>query len=241
MVAVFARLRQERHRWDVIAFEELNPDARLLALPCPPGWLDDVADEGSCTVLTLPEGTARIEGAIPRSKLYDLRLARNRSRRRGTVSLERATASAGELLEALLRLHRARWARRGEPGGVLASPQVQDFHREAAPALLAAGLLRMYALRIDGRIVGSYYGFLHRARAYAYLMGFNPAYAFESPGTTILAHAIAEAMREGARNFDMLRGHEPYKYAWGAVDRPNRRRCFRLAGEGGAGTQDRDR
>jgi CelD/BcsL family acetyltransferase involved in cellulose biosynthesis len=228
--ALFARLRQERDRWDVVAFEELNPSARLFALPCPPGWRDEVADQGGCPVLTLPKGAARIEDAIPRSKLYDLRLARNRAARRGEVSLERADARVlGEQLEALLRLHAARWATRGEPGGVLASPKVQDFHREAAPRLLAAGILRLYALRIDGEIVGSYYGFHQEGRAYAYLTGFDPAYEFESPGTVILAHAIEAAMREGAREFHMLRGGEPYKYAWGAVDRPNRRRCFSLA------------
>src|SRR3954454_16129547 len=32
--ALFACLRQERDRWDVIAFEELNPGARLLTVPC---------------------------------------------------------------------------------------------------------------------------------------------------------------------------------------------------------------
>ncbi|MEA2781511.1 MAG: hypothetical protein QOK29_3055, partial [Rhodospirillaceae bacterium] len=194
---------------------------------------DDVDDQGSCMVLTLPEGTGRIEDCVRRSKLYDVRRARDRARRRGTVSLERADAATiGEQFEALLRLHGVRWASRGEPGGVLASAKLRDFHRQAAPAMLATGVLRLYALRIDGQTIGSYYGFLHRTRAYAYLTGFDPAYGFESPGTIILAHAIEEAMREGAREFHMLRGREPYKYAWGATDRPNRRRCFRLANAG---------
>jgi CelD/BcsL family acetyltransferase involved in cellulose biosynthesis len=233
--ALFACLRQERDRWDVIAFEELNPGARLLTVPCPPGWLDDVDDQGSCMVLTLPEGTGRIEDCVRRSKLYDVRRARDRARRRGTVSLTRADpSSVGEQLEALLRLHGMRWASRGEPGGVLASAKLRDFHRQVAPAMLAAGGLRLYALRMNGQIIGSYYGFLHRTQAYAYLMGFDPAYAFESPGTILLAHAIEEAMREGAREFHMLRGREPYKYAWGATERPNRRRCFRLADAGHA-------
>jgi len=228
MAALFERLRQERHRWDVIVVEELNPEARLLVHPCPSGWSDDVTDQGSCLILSLPTGTTLIQDAIPHGKLRDLRQAGHRARRRGTVTLERAT-SAEEPLEALLRLHGARWARRGEPGGVLASPQVQAFHREAAPALLAAGILRMYVLRIDGRIIGCHYGFHHRARAYAYLTGFDPDHAFESPGTLLLGHAIAEAMREGARLFDMLRGSEPHKYSWGAVAQPNQRRRLRLA------------
>lgn len=56
-------------------------------------------------------------------------------------------------------------------------------------------------------------------RAYGYLSGFDPAYAFESPGTILLDHAIREAAREGCSEFNFLRGQEPYKYAWRAKDR----------------------
>jgi CelD/BcsL family acetyltransferase involved in cellulose biosynthesis len=53
-----------------------------------------------------------------------------------------------------------------------------------------------------------------------YLGGFEPAYARASVGALVVAHALAEAQRHGAREFDFLRGREPYKYAWGAQDRP---------------------
>jgi CelD/BcsL family acetyltransferase involved in cellulose biosynthesis len=226
--ALFACLRRERGRWHICEFEELRPAARLLALRSPPGWSDVARENGHCPVLPLREGAAEIRDCIPRGKFDNVRLARSRARRRGAVALERATpATVGELLEALIHLHGALWASRGE-AGVLTDPRVRNFHREAAPALLAAGVLRLYALRIGGQIVGVYYGFLHRGRAYAYLTGVDPAYSFESPGTVLFAHAIEEAMREGAGEFDWLRGREPYKYAWGAKDRPNVRRRFRL-------------
>jgi hypothetical protein len=44
------------------------------------------------------------------------------------------------------------------------------------------------------------------------------------------AHAIEQALREGAREFHFLRGQEAYKYGWGAVDRWNQRRSFRRIG-----------
>lgn len=43
-----------------------------------------------------------------------------------------------------------------------------------------------------------------------------------------MADAIEEAMREAARRFDLLRGREPYKYLWGATDRPTVRRELRI-------------
>jgi CelD/BcsL family acetyltransferase involved in cellulose biosynthesis len=130
------------------------------------------------------------------------------------------------ILDQLFRLHRMRWESRGE-GGVLADGTVQDFHREAVPRLMQAGLLRLYLLHIGPEPVGAYYGFLHGGRAYGYLTGFDPNYSFESPGLMLWAHAIDRAVAEGAREFHFLRGPEAYKYAWGAVDRWNMRRTFR--------------
>jgi CelD/BcsL family acetyltransferase involved in cellulose biosynthesis len=43
----------------------------------------------------------------------------------------------------------------------------------------------------------------------------------------LIGHAIEEAAREGARDFDFLRGQEAYKYEWGAQDRWNCRRSIR--------------
>jgi CelD/BcsL family acetyltransferase involved in cellulose biosynthesis len=50
----------------------------------------------------------------------------------------------------------------------------------------------------------------------------------------IVAHAIEQAVREGATTFDFLRGAEDYKYAWGAKDRVNQRRQIWSAALGGA-------
>jgi CelD/BcsL family acetyltransferase involved in cellulose biosynthesis len=226
--ALFAALRQERACWDVLEFEELRPEACALRLACPPGWSDEAAENGCCPALALPAGAAAVRDCVPRAKFEAVKLARNRARRRGDVVVEQAgPASVGGHVEALIRLHAACWDERGG-AGVLAEARLQSFHREAAPLLLESGVLRLYALRIDGRIVAAYYGFAQSGRSYAYLTGFDPDYRFESPGTILFAHAIEAALGEGARAFDFLRGREPYKYGWGAADRPNRRRRFRL-------------
>jgi CelD/BcsL family acetyltransferase involved in cellulose biosynthesis len=135
-----------------------------------------------------------------------------------------------ELLESLLRLHGSRWSARGG-AGVLAPAVVQRAHRETAPALLSLGILRLYGLRLAGHIVASFYGFTHLAagkkRVYYYLGGFDPAFAQLSVGMLVIDHAMREAIRDGAVEFDFLRGREAYKYRWGAKDRLTYRRRFR--------------
>jgi CelD/BcsL family acetyltransferase involved in cellulose biosynthesis len=140
--------------------------------------------------------------------------------------VEAATAATlEEHLDALIRLHGARWQSRGERG-VLAAERVQRFHEAAAPALFDAGIARLYGLRLDGRLVSSWYGFHAHGVCYAYLTGFAPGTERLQPGTLLVGHALETAEREGLAEFDFLRGREPYKYLWGAVDRPGLKRVL---------------
>jgi CelD/BcsL family acetyltransferase involved in cellulose biosynthesis len=126
-----------------------------------------------------------------------------------------------DALSSLFALHAARWERRGLPG-VLADDEVQSFHRDVARRMLGAGALRMYTMRIADRDVAVFYGFAHGETVYYYLGGYDPDLERLSIGTLIVAHAVDEAVRDGAKQFDFLRGAEEYKYAWGAKDRVNR-------------------
>jgi CelD/BcsL family acetyltransferase involved in cellulose biosynthesis len=125
----------------------------------------------------------------------------------------------------LVRLHGDRWEGRGEPGVLAAGPGLR-FHREAMLGLNNAGLLRLYTLSFGGQIAAAHYGITCSGSHYVYLLGFDPDFAFESPGVLLMAHAIKEALAEGCRKVDFLRGREAYKYEWGAVDRWNVKRSI---------------
>jgi CelD/BcsL family acetyltransferase involved in cellulose biosynthesis len=216
-------------RWDEWSLEELAPGASALGLPTPARCQDSRSRQSPCPVLTVHPRAESIWSFVPARKRRDAKLAHNRAARRGAVVIDAAdAANVPEMLDVLFRLHGARWQDRGT-GGVLESDTVRSFQRAAAPALASAGLLRLWVLRIDGEPAAAHYGLAHGTRAYSYLTGFDPAFAFESPGVILLAHAIEHAWAEGASEFHFLRGPEPYKYEWGAVDRWNVRRSFRHA------------
>lgn len=213
--------------WDEWSLEELAPDALAWGLPTPAGCEDVSAAQSVCPVLDFPIGADNIWRFVPTRQRRDTNLARNRAARQGEVRIEpMEAADAPGFLDTLFRLHGARWQSRGE-AGVLAHDRVQDFQRAAVPRLAAAGLTRCFVLRIAGAAAAAHYGLTHRQRACAYLTGFDPDFAFESPGVILMAHAVEQAFDEGGRAFHFLRGPEPYKYAWGASDRWNKRRSFR--------------
>lgn len=226
--ALVAELERRSARWDGFDLEELAPDAVALALPVPVGCVERLEHQSACPVLDLGAGLA----AIPKGKLRKRRMAGHRLARREHAAVIRVGPNRTcDFLRELSRLHGSRWRSRGE-AGVLADDTVQRFHADALAALGRAGLTRLFLLEIDGVAAGAYYGLHHGKRTYAYVGGFDPAFAYESPGTILMGHAIEEALREGAREFDFLRGQEAYKYEWGAVDRWNRRRSFRRTARG---------
>ena len=217
-------------QWDLWSAEEAPACAAVLRLRTPAGWSSVVEPQSPCPVLPLPlplpQRSCGLAEVVPRAKLRKWRMACNRVERRNPAFEAANASTVGPMLAELARLHEARWRSKGEPG-VLADACIRRFHAEAAPRLLDAGLLRLKALSIGGTVAGVYYGLGRSGRSYAYLGGFDPDFAFESPGTLLLGAAIEEAVAEGAREFHFLRGAEAYKFAWGAELRHNSRRTFK--------------
>ena len=207
--------------WD---FQQLRPSSALLTAAAPSGWSDNVAEHDVCPILPIEGAGDELEHLLSTHFRKKLRYYRRSLERMGAVSVDSPTAATLDtFMDALFDLHAARWQTRGLPG-MLATDVDQNFHREAARAMLDAGALRMYATRVNDRIVAIFYGFAAHDTVYYYLSGYDPELEKMSIGTVIVAHAIEQAVRDGARVFDFLRGAEQYKYTWGAKDRPNQRR-----------------
>ena len=224
--ALLAAIARRAERFDICDLQPLPPESPLLEAAA-----DGLADERialePCPVLRLAGDG--IEAILPTRRRRELRYYRRRAETAGRLRFEIAQpASLSELLDAFCALHAARWARQGLPG-VLADEAVHAFHAAAAPALMAQGVLRLHALRLDERIVAVLYGLLAKGRFHFYLSGFDPDLGGLGVGTLVIRHAMEQAAREGAREFDFLRGREAYKYRWGASDRPSygRRLCPR--------------
>ncbi|PSC05043.1 glycosyl transferase family 1 [Alsobacter soli] len=218
-----------------LQFVDLAPGTSGWRLPLPAGWFEQRGEGEPCPVLALspgPEDGGGLPVCIPAARRRKVRMARHRAERRGEVHVERCGPEQSHTFLCLLsRLHGARWRDRGE-AGVLDDDRVQQFHRAAASGLLGAGLAEALVLRIGGVVAGCYYGLKDASRSYAYIGGFDPEFARESPGAILLGQAIGDAARRGSVEFSFLRGAEAYKYEWGAQDRHNGWRLLAPSGHG---------
>lgn len=213
--------------WDECCLPSMPPGAALLTGALPSGLVESRRQDEECTLLPLPSSAKGLDDVLPRKMRQNLRRAERKMALVGASQFETADgARIITVMRDLFRLHEMRWRRCGEPG-VCAEPAVQEFHMTAARRLFEAGMLRLHALRLDGVALAVCYCFQANGIAYAYLSGFDPDYAELSPGTQLLAYAIKNAVREGAREFHFLRGNEAYKTAWRPIPRSTVVRAFR--------------
>ncbi|MGG5822596.1 GNAT family N-acetyltransferase [Falsiroseomonas sp. HW251] len=228
--AMAAFLAHRHDGFDRADWPQLRPASPLLSGKAPPGWRDATEPAEPCPVLALPARFDLLGERVSAKTLRDLRTARRRAAEAGASFEEATAATLTGILDALFHLHAARWATRGE-AGVLADPRVEAWHRDAAPALLQAGLLRLFALRLDGRIVGVIHALADppgrvRRTLYLYLQGFDPALERLSPGLLLVGEAVERGIADGFAAVDFLRGQERYKSFWGAANAPTFRRVL---------------
>ncbi len=118
-----------------------------------------------------------------------------------------------DALQHLIDLHNLRWDERGG-SQTLRLPAMQAFHESFSRLALERGWLRLFILRLDGRPIGSLYGFLYGRRFYFYQSGFDPAFRQQSVGLVTMGLAIKHAVAEGVEVYDLLHGSETYKALW---------------------------
>jgi len=215
--------------WDRAVLTDLPAASIVLSSGAPRGCSDEAAPHAVCPVLDLAD-----PGAVPARRRRELAYEERRALRRGAAL--RVVTEAGDAQRAfdeLVRLHEARWSARGQPG-VLADEAVQRFHRAAiARGLADDGVARLVRLDVRDRCVGVLYALAAHRRAHYYISGFDPDVRDLGAGVLLIGRAIEDARAHGAAELDFLRGAEPYKYTWGARDRPTYRRSLVRAGARG--------
>lgn len=229
--SLMVEIEKRSDLWDECDLQRLRPESPLLeGVAQDQKFRSGVSPEEPCPVIDLRSlDLGSSNGPAPM-----LRKARHyaaKLQRRHPFSIEQPTlASLDDCVTTWQRLHQDRWRHKGMPGS-LTHENDHAFHTEVARRMLAAGMLKLYSLRIAGEIAAVLYAFQHRSCRYSYLGGFDPKYSPFSIGTVLLGHSIEQTLLERCERFDFLKGREPFKYGWGARDQPVFARTIRKRAE----------
>lgn len=127
-------------------------------------------------------------------------------------------ASLDDDMEALFRLHAARWGEQGS--GAFTGPRAA-FHKEFARVACTRGWLRLWVAEIGtGEPIAVWYGFRFAGQESYYQSGRDPAWDRSSIGQVLLAHTMRSAAEDGIRCYRLLRGGEAYKGRFATSDKP---------------------
>ncbi|MFW5713585.1 MAG: GNAT family N-acetyltransferase [Brevefilum sp.] len=100
----------------------------------------------------------------------------------------------------------------------LTEPMRQHLHKTARTAF-EAGWLQMAFFTLDGSKAAANMSFNYNKRLWLYNSGWDWEFRDYSPGWILIAYLIRWANENGIKEFDFMRGDEPYKYKFGGVDR----------------------
>ena len=223
-------------RWDVVDLRRLrcgDPAADALAAAfgareIAEGWTLNVEREDVCPVVTLPTG-ADMDGylaTLERKQRHEIRRKIRRAAGLGEIRLDDAARPLDEI-DAFVELHQKKWGANGlfpaTPGG----DQSRVLFRRLFELHGDDGPLRLSFLSVGGRRIAAGIHFETPDADLFYNMGVDPDARDLSPGVLLIYELIARGVARGAHRFDFLRGDEPYKYDWGAVDEPVQRLLVR--------------
>ncbi|HEX8953696.1 MAG TPA: GNAT family N-acetyltransferase [Polyangia bacterium] len=203
-------------------FDELGLDGLLRDDPLLPALASvlpaarsDVALRFRCPHIALAGDFDRYLAGLPDGTGPQWRRRLRWLEKRPGFEIERLTDPAQIVpgLDALFELHHRRWAVEGGSDAI-DSAAVEAFHRTAARALAERGWARLYLLQVEGAPRAALYGFAHGDRFAFYQAGYDPEWRQRSVGTVLLGHVVRECFAERRREYDFLRGSEPYKLKW---------------------------
>ena len=213
-----------RSRGQTVRFDHLRPGAFAATLGdqlISSGWGREAARSGICPFATLQGHSweSYIETLRP-SQRTRCRRYLNTLRHKFSVSFVRANMESErqEVLSALMGFHEQRWTPRGG-STAFQTPALRSFHHDVTSRALQAGWLRLFSLRVNDEMAAVTYCFQANGRFYLYQHGFNPRFWQYSVGAVVLGLTIRSAIEEGASEFDMLYGEEPYKALWASETR----------------------
>lgn len=203
--------------------QEVSADSPLLRADLTAACRMKIEPHNLRFVVALPESMELYLRVLANKHRNNLRRAKRLLRESGPAEIETPDADTlDSFLDALFSLHGRRWAEIRQPG-VLQGEVMRSFHGEVCSRMLKRGLLRLYRMSLGNRPAAALYSFQRGGRVYCYLSGFDPEMGRCSPGMVLLEHAIEEAIGEGVREFDFLRGDEEYKMKWNPEPRRNYR------------------
>ncbi|MBU1322832.1 GNAT family N-acetyltransferase, partial [Patescibacteria group bacterium] len=98
------------------------------------------------------------------------------------------------------------------------SEPMAEFFKDVYEAKIPGWQGRLDFLKIEGKFAAGIISFVSQDEWWLYNSGYDPEFSFYSAGLLLKAFSIKQAIEDGKKKYDFLRGGERYKYELGGKD-----------------------
>ena len=212
-------------RWDCLELREIPETFRSIDLLRRMSQGSNTLKErvsSICPYILLPNSYEVFFGKLGRNMRRNLRRWSRKLREEYEVKFDKIDNidSIQKAIKTFYELHRKRWRSKGLPG-LFADKIFRDFHLDIAKCFAGRGWLNLSFLTVNDKPISSSYGFEYNQKFYYYLSGFDSEYSKYGVGNILNMHLIDNCIRREMKEFDFLRGADPYKSSWNTLNRRN--------------------
>jgi CelD/BcsL family acetyltransferase involved in cellulose biosynthesis len=205
----------ESSDWDICNWQDLSENTSLLPCPGAKTLAARAIPDLPCSEIVMDRPFAQYWSERPAGLRRNVRRYRQKAEATSPVETRTLESDYQSCLDALIRLHSARWREHGEPG-MIAANRSAAFLRDAVAQLASRQMVKFFVLHFQNQMAAVILAFPYRETIYAYLSAFDPAHASFGFGRILLFDALQYAFDNGFQSWNFLRGDEPYKFEWGA-------------------------
>ncbi|HEY6362986.1 MAG TPA: GNAT family N-acetyltransferase [Vicinamibacterales bacterium] len=222
--ALWAALRNDPARWDVLHLSQLPRDSATIgalgAMAAADGCTTGIWQSGDSPYLALTGTWDTYFNGLPAKFRANIRNRLSRLTRIGEPALEVLddSRSIRASFDDVWRLEESGWKR--DAGTAISSdPAVRRFYTELVDRAAAYGWLRLLFLTVGGRRIATSYGAVFRNRLFLFKTGYDPEYAGCAPFKLLTYFAVRHAFDAGLDEVDFLGDSEPWKLEWTTTTR----------------------
>ena len=176
----------------------------------------------TCPYMSLPATWDEYFYSLRRKRRGNLSRALKSLQKDHTVEFEKCAPSNNlrESMQIFFDLHQKRWREQGI-SGIFAEQKEREFYTDVAGSFSEKGWLDLTFINVDTKAASAVFGLKYERKFYYMVTAFASEYTNHSLGNLHIMYLIEDAIKNGLKEFDFLKGDEVYKLYWARLAREN--------------------